>query len=186
MFMKKYHSIRGFTISELLVASSVSVVMVGIALIASISLQRSFNASLKYANSQADQARVLDYMAVDLRRSLTVSGSNGQLLLTIPDYYDSSGNPRTPVVVNGLAKYGTTPLSVRYYVSGSSILREAGGATTTIAENVEDFQFEFTDFGQVIEISLTYLPTFKQKAGASSSRNGTKTTIRTLLRNRTA
>ncbi len=184
--MKKLHSLRGFTISELMVASAISVVMVGIGLIASISLQRSFNASIKYANSQTEQARVLDYMAVDLRRSLTVAGSGSQLLLTIPDYYGNDGLPRTPAVVNGLAKYGGTPVSVRYHLSGSSILRVAGGVTTTIAENVEDFQFVFQDFGQVIEISLTYVPTFKQKSGAPSSRNGTKTTIRTLLRNRTA
>ncbi len=184
--MKKLFSLRGFTVSELIVASSVSVVMVGIGLVASISLQRSFNASLKYANSQTEQARVLDYMAVDLRRSLTVVGSGQELNLTIPDYYATDGQPRTPTVVNGLAKYGGGPVSVRYFRSGSSIIRMVGTTRTTIAENVEDFQFQFQDFGQVIEISLTYLPTFKQKADANSSRNGTKTTIRTLLRNRTA
>ena len=184
--MKTLQRLRAFTLVEFLVASSVSVVLVGIGLVASISVQRSFNASIKYANSQSEQARVLDYMALDLRQSLTVTGSGSELRLTIPDYYDSTGQPRTPTVVNGLPKYGTTPQAVRYFLQGSSILRTAGTTTTTIAENVEDFQFEFRDFGQVIEISLTYVPTFQQRSGAQASRNGTRATIRTLLRNRTA
>lgn len=182
--MKKLLNVAAFTLSEMLISTAVTVVLVGIGLISSISIQRSFDASIRYANSQSEQMRVLDYMALDLRRALNVTNSNGQLIITLPDFYDADGNPRMPTIVNSLPKYGGTPVTVRYYRNGSRILREAGGTATPIAENVQDFQFTFQDFGQVIEAAVTFVPTFRRDNNQEASREGTRAVIRVLLRNR--
>lgn len=182
--MKKFFKTCGFTLSEMMISSAISVVLVGIGLISSISIQRSFDASIRYANSQSEQVRVLDYLALDLRRALNVVQASGQLTVTIPDFYDAAGEPRMPTIVNSLPKYGGNPVAVRYYRNGSRILRESGGVATPIADNVQDFQFEFKDHGQVIEVAITFVPTFRQNNTQATSRAGTRAVIRVLLRNR--
>jgi hypothetical protein len=182
--MKKLFKIHGFTLSEMMIASAVSIVLVGIGLIASISIQRSFDASIRYANSQSEQVRVLDYLALDLRRALNVTSANGQLTITIPDFYDAAGEPRMPAIVNALPKYGGNPITVRYFRNGARVLRESDGVATPIAENVQDFQFAFQDFGQVIEAAITFVPTFRRDGRQDASRSGTRAVIRVLLRNR--
>ncbi len=184
--MKKLHQISGATLSETLISMSIAVVLIGIGIVGSIAIQRSFDASIRYANSQSEQVRVLDYMAMDLRRALSVSGGGTALRLTIPDYYDATGNPRTPTIVNGTATYGnaaSVPV-IRYFLEGSQFMREVNGAKTVIAENVQDFRFDFQDFNQVIEIAVTFVPTFRVNGNRDAARDGTRAVIRTLLRNR--
>src|ERR1041384_7512745 len=90
--------IRGFTISELLVAGAVSVGVAAGMYTAVSALQRTSAASLHHTRSQIQQARLLDYMARDLRAALTVNVDTFQgterLNMTLPDYYDSAGTPR--------------------------------------------------------------------------------------------
>ena len=183
--MMRRNSTNAFTLSELMVSIAVISLIFAVLLTGSIALQRSFNASMKYVKSQAEQVRVLDYMSMDLRRALTVSTANSQLLLTIPDYYDANGNPRMPSITDGYAVYGSAAnaVSIRYYKDGSSIMRSSGGTTVAIAQNVEDFQFNFSDFGQVIQVSISFVPTFSQNGNQEAARGGTTATIRTLLRN---
>lgn len=178
-------SVHAFTLSEMIVSMAVMLIIIGVLLIGSISLQRNFNASMQYVRSQTEQVRVLDYMALDLRRALTVSTANGQLQLTIPDYYDVTGNPRMPNITDGYAVYGTPANApvIRYYKEGSNILRSSGNTKVVIAQNVQDFQFNFTDLGQVIQVSITFVPTFRQNGNPEDGRKGTSGTIRTLLRN---
>ena len=189
--MRKLFKSQGVALLELVVSCSVSVVLIGIGLIASISIQRCFNASMLYAKSQAQQSRVLDYMALDLRRSTTVgsegSGSARVLKLTIPDYYDAAGQPRTPVIQGGMPKYSPTDVNIRYYLSGSQMMRSVNGVATPIADRVEDFLF--TDpklIDQLIQIELTFAPTFQKNNGNQTTRDGTKSVIRILLRNKIA
>lgn len=179
-------STHAFTLSELMVSMAVVLIIVGALLTGSIALQRNFNASMQYVRSQTEQVRVLDYMALDLRRALTVSTANGQLQLTIPDYYDVTGNPRMPTISDGYAVYGdtTNAPTIRYFKEGSNIMRSSGGTSVVIAQNVQDFQFNFTDLGQVIQVSITFVPTFRQNGNREEGRGGTSGTIRTLLRNR--
>ncbi len=183
--MKKFTPIHGFTLAETLVSTAISVVLVGLGLIAAFAIQRSFDATIRYSRAQNEQVRVLDYMALDLRRALSVSPSNGILQMTIPDYYGAGGAPRMPTLRGGYAVYGAGGISVRYYQSGNNIIREQAGVGVTIAENIDNLQFTPpTDNGQVIEIGVTFRPTFRMDGNQEASRSGTKTAIRTLLRNR--
>ena len=184
--LKKITTFRGFTLVETMVSMAISVVLVALGLIAAFAIQRSFDATIRYSRAQNEQVRVLDYMALDLRRALGVSLTGGILQMTIPDYYDSSGNHRTPTISNGYAVYGVAanaPL-VRYYQVGNDIIREQAGVPVTIAENIEVFQFTPHDYGQVIEVAVTFRPTFRVNGSQEAAREGTRAVIRTLLRNR--
>lgn len=189
--MRKFSSSRAFTLIELLVSSSVSLVLIGIGLVASISIQRCFNASMLYAKSQSQQSRVLDYIALDLRRAKTfsweASGASYTLILTIPDYYDTNGQPRTPYIESGRVKYTATDLEVRYYLSGSQMMRSVNGVATAIAERVEDFKFTKPDkVEQLRQVELTFAPTFQRNNINETTRDGSKSVIKILLRSKDA
>ena len=177
--------IAGLTLLELLFATSITGVMVGGLLVGAVLIQRSFAASRHYLDAQAAQVRLIDYMSLDLRRALTVSTSENQLSLTIPDFYSSDGEPRTPMIQGSSAVYGGAAPSISYYKQGSTIYRRAGGVSTPIASDVADFQLVFTDNGQSISMSVTFEPRFQLSSSKRASvRDGTAAFSTTLLRNK--
>jgi type II secretory pathway pseudopilin PulG len=123
---------HGFTLAEVMIAMTGSIVVIGALLTGSISLQQSFRASESYASSQADERRLIDYLARDLRRAigLGVEVNGGPLIkvsagpvrlvegtafvVTLPAYYRSN-NPSEatydealPVIASGdRVAYGT-------------------------------------------------------------------------------
>ena len=71
--------------------------------------------------------RLLDYIALDMRRAIngSIYNTTQTLTLTLPDYIDYSQNPPTPrtatIVLSGPAAtvtYGTTQPTVVYTVTG--------------------------------------------------------------------
>lgn len=96
--------------AEVMIGMAGSVIIVGALLFGSIGLQKSLHATELYSSYHADQRRVLDYMARDLRRAIgiasttTVNGSASTklasgsisvdehtgLLLTLPGYYQNN------------------------------------------------------------------------------------------------
>ena len=90
-----------FTLVELLVATGVSGLVLGALVAGSIALQRSFAATIDYGNAQSDQMRISDYLAVDMRRALTVvpDGAGG-VTMTLPNYYNSDGTAKSPTVIS--------------------------------------------------------------------------------------
>lgn len=106
----------GFTLTELMVASGVSALILMALVLGSIALQRSFAATDQYGTAQDSQLRVMDYLTRDLRRAgfgglpagWTASSaidlsSSTQVSMLVPDYYnvyDSNGNPSTRSDVN--------------------------------------------------------------------------------------
>ena len=109
--------------------------------------KKTFVATDEYYSATADQMRVLDSIAIDMRRAVSGSVSNGgqTLTLKLPDYLDYSQNPpipRTPTIsATATVTYGstTTPPQVVYWVSGISphqVIKRtftptAGSATVT-------------------------------------------------------
>ena len=90
----------GVTIVELLISSAITAVLASVLAVGLFMTQKSFLAAQHYAKSQCAQLRILDYIALDLRRSLSVTPrSDGGLDLTIPDYYVSS-NPKEAAARN--------------------------------------------------------------------------------------
>jgi Tfp pilus assembly protein PilW len=123
----------GFTLAEVLIATVGSVIIVGALLAGSIGLQKSFHASETYAESQADERRLVDYVGRDLRRSIGIAvlGSSGiavklsasamqidgesALVVTLPAYYKSNAaedaeyDQSLPIIAAGdRVTYGTT------------------------------------------------------------------------------
>lgn len=193
--------IRAFTLPEVIIAMSVSAFMFAAILTATVTFSRSFQSAIDFSRGTTDQQRVLDYIARDLRRAwtVTVSGSNQTLTVTVPDTYaayDAAGNPTgavvTPTITSGKVNYGdpTKPVTICYYLSGSQLLRQqtigATGAVSTlvIADSVELLQSSFQDLTSIVTYSVTFAPDMTTTDRSSSSaRLSTTLTGSTSIRN---
>lgn len=122
-------SSAGVSIAETLISISITAFAIGAIYVGSVTLQKSFRASQQYAATQAAQLRVIDYVALDLRRAVQWKAESGgtELTILIPDYYDGDvedrtaprPSPRYPrVAKNGGVYYGDTStdlVKIRYY-----------------------------------------------------------------------
>lgn len=156
-------------------------------IVGALTIQKSFIASRHHVNSQAQQLRLLDYMNLDLRRALTVNCAGGELTLTIPDYYNGLGVPNDPRISKGKISYGIGSTTIRYAKSGNTICRNVNGTLTTLATDVNDFDITLQDSGQVIGISVTFVPRYRRnltQTAADQIRLGTASYTSTLLRNK--
>jgi Tfp pilus assembly protein PilW len=108
MSLRKYSS-SGFTLAETVVASAVAAIILIAIVIGGVTLQRTFAGSDGGMKAQADQSRIMDYIARDLRQALYYSVCNsGQMVtLMVPDYLDSNNNARLPVVHPGTLNQST-------------------------------------------------------------------------------
>jgi type II secretory pathway component PulJ len=176
-----------FALSELMIATTIfAVISMGL-MLAYTSLTRSYSATNDFAINHADQMRISDYLALDLRRALAVTAGTNDTTIDIPAYYATDGSIQTPTVdSSGNINYGAAGASVRirYYLSGSSIYRQQDTATPLeIASNVADFKFNVSDSGKVVTTQITFNPTYRT-AGASTAANlATSFYNTTLLRN---
>lgn len=184
-------SVGGFTLSDLMVSTAITAMVAGGMLTAVVAIQKSTAASYHHVRSQIQQARLIDYIARDLRRALTVSvGSNqgGETLsVTIPDFYDASGAARDPVISKGKIVYGNSAgVPVSYLKLGNKVVRRANGHDEELATDVEQFKIDFTDSGkQVVSVSINFVPRFQfTNANREAVRDGTTTYATTLLRNK--
>lgn len=175
----------GWTLTELLVAMSISTILSAGLITAVISLQKSFLASRHHIIAQSEQMLLMDNMGLDLRRALSVTTSASELTIIIPDYYKTDGTPRNPSISGSTAVYGPTPRTIRYYKSGANICRSEAGAVSILASNVSDFQLTFQNLGQSIQVSITFVPKYQLWSNSANDRRAsTATFATTLLRNK--
>jgi type II secretory pathway component PulJ len=150
-------------------------------------LERNYSATADFAVNHADQMRISDYMALDLRRAMAVEAARNDTNIYIPPYYDASGNPQTPSLDGkGDVYYGTagTSVKVHYYLSGGTIYRQQGTApAVALAINVQDFVFDVTDAGKVVSTRITFNPTFTSGRASADATAATAFHNTTLLRN---
>jgi hypothetical protein len=179
------------TIVELMIAVSISAIALGAVYTGAISMHRCFVASQDFADAKNEQTRLSDYLAMDLRRADTVTqgGSDGLLLkITMQDYYDDTGKPRTPTITKYVHSYGdpTKPKVVQYRRSGNFIYRQEGSeAPVQIATNIVGFQAVLEDGGRIAHTSITFAPKFRRtfSGGDENARQWTMVRSTTLLRN---
>ena len=191
-FKSKFKSRRGVSMVELVVSTAVTSILAAGMLVGIVTVQRSAKAAQHHAKSQVEQARLLDYVCRDLRRALTVAVDthNGaqRIKITIPDFYETDGTPRDPVIAGGSVFYGdkANPVRVAYYKSGSVIYRSVNDVPYELATDVEDFVPSFTDDGkQVVGVSVSFVPRFQlNQRDVSALRIGTAAYAKTLLRNK--
>ena len=172
--------------AELLIAVAIGALALAAVFSGVITMQRCLQAGEEFAADKREQTRVSDYLAMDLRRSLTVTPGNGLdvlLTLTLPDYYDEAGNPVTPTITKYVASYGTAPVTVVYRKTGTTITREEdGGTPVVIATNVQDFQCPPAErVGNLVKTKITFLPHFKL-SGSPGDAERQASTIHNLIR----
>ena len=205
MKLKSLPKISGFTLYELLVAMSISSVVVGAAMTSGIALQKSFKAVDSYFGTHMQQIRIIDYLSRDVKRGLivTTSVSAQSVTVTIPNYLIQSadpeatanpalaGTPRTPTIAytaSGLqVNYGSTTSTVVYSVNGNSIVRIENGVITTIASSTDQLVPTTTDIElantEYTKSSVTFMPIFTS-SGSAAKRSGTALYTTSYLRNK--
>src|SRR5947209_18573291 len=169
----------GFAISELIVSTSIFCsISLGL-LMGFTSLERNYAATTDFSHNHADEMRISDYMAMDLRRAIAVQAAKNDTTIYIPAYYDQTGSPQTPALDGqGGVFYGASGSSVKihYYLMAGTIYRQQdNGAALPLAVSVRDFVFDVTDAGKVVTPRITFNPTFN--SGGASSAATTATTF---------
>ena len=195
---------HAFTLIEMMVAIATASAILGVILTSSIALQRSFKALDNYFATHMQQIRIVDFLARDVRRGLSVTSSFDQqtVTITIPKYIiqagDSDANalnigtPRSPTrtyvsTPGGITgdpniNYGTTTSTVEYKVIGSSILRRENTIVTTIASSTDNLIPRTLDIELANTEYTTTVVTFKPITVAD--RSGTVVYSTAYLRNR--
>lgn len=180
-----------FTLPDLIVSTAITAVLAAGMMVTITTLQKSSAASHHYAESQIRQARILDYVARDLRRALSVavdSTTGGErITITIPDYYDADRRPRDPLIVGGSIAYGSAgaAIPVSYYRRAGTFYRNVNGTETALASDVADFDADFADSGkQTVSVTITFVPRYRFSDGPTNTlREGSAAAVTTLLRN---
>jgi len=178
---------KGFLLLETLIGLTVFSAISIALLMGFVSLERNYAATGDFATNHSDAVRISDYLALDLRRALSVSSATNSTTITIPSYYDNQGNPQDPQLDGeGGVYYGSqgSSLTIHYYLLNGTIYRQVGGAPAVgIAQNVSDFLFTLTDLGKVVTTKITFSPIFSSAGASQNAIAGTAIYNTTLLRN---
>src|SRR5881227_106836 len=88
----------GFGLAEVMFSTIIfAAISLGL-ILGFISLERNYAATTDFATNHADQMRISDYLALDLRRALAVQASHNDTTIWIPRFYGSDGLPQTPTL----------------------------------------------------------------------------------------
>lgn len=183
----RFPASAGYAISELIVSCSIFCsISLGL-LMGFTSLERNYAATSDFSQNHADEMRISDYMAMDLRRAISIQAARNDTTIYIPSYYDGTGNPQTPTLDGqGGVYYGASGSSVKihYYLMAGNIYRQQDTATPVqLAVNVQDFVFDVTDAGKVVTTHITFNPTFNSAGASAAATTATAFYNTTLLRN---
>lgn len=177
----------GFLLSEMMVSCLIfAAISLGL-LMGFTALERNYAATSDFALNHADQMRISDYLALDLRRALSLEAAQNDTTIYVPSYYGTNGSPQTPVLDGeGGVFYGAAGSSVKvhYFLSGGTIFRQQDTAPpVALAVNVQDFAFDVTDSGKVVSTRITFNPTFVSGRASADATAATAFYNTTLLRN---
>ena len=162
LYLTTRQRIAGITLIETMIAASIGSAVIGAMVLGSVSFQQLSNGADEYYKATSDQMRVLDSIALDMRRATSgsVSNSSQTLTLNLPDYIDYSQNPpapRTPTISSGgTVTYGAagSQPAVVYTVTGTipnqaitrTLTPSSGPATTSIlTSDTANYQFHCFD-----------------------------------------
>ncbi len=193
---------HAFTLAEMMIAMAIASTILGVTLTSSIALQRSFSTVDNYFGTHMQQIRIVDYLARDVKRGLSVISSSDKQTVTvmIPKYIIQAGDsdatpsnigtPRSPTLaiangdlnINYGPPSGATTSTVEYKISGSSIQRTEDTVVTTIASSTDNLIPETIDIELANTEYTTTAVTFKPISVAD--RSGTVVYSTAYLRNR--
>jgi type II secretory pathway pseudopilin PulG len=193
---------QAFTLAEMLIAMGISLALIAVTLTTSVALQKSFSSVDNYFGTHMQQIRIVDYLARDVRRGLSVYTSTDKHTVTVnlPKYIIQAGDadatasnigtPRAPSLavvnadynINYLPTPTSSPSVVVYSINGSSILRTEDNVVTTIASSTDNLIPETVDVELANTEYTTTAITFQPLSVAD--RNGTVVYSTAYLRNR--
>lgn len=178
---------KAFALSEVMFSTIIfAAISLGL-ILGFISLERNYAATTDFATNHADEMRITDYLALDLRRALSLQAGHNDTRIWIPKYYGSDGLPQTANLdSDGDVYYGNPgdTVQIHYYLSGGTIYRQQDTASPTpLAVNVQDFVFDVTDAGKVVSTRVTFNPTFVSGRASADATAATAFYNTTLLRN---
>jgi type II secretory pathway component PulJ len=217
MKMPAKKTFAAFTLVEVLLSVACSSIVLAAVITAGVALQRSFAAVEGYSIAEGDQLRVQDYIGMDCRRAIGATVDNGSwtnsggtwswtsnasgpatLMLTLPGYYDASGNVQAPSFnASAAIQYGSgSNTTISYYMSGTSFMRQVGTNPTqcavgaawnncskAIATNVNSFTVTPSDLTTTVRCTVTFAPRF---TNTNPGVAGTTVYANTFLRNAAA
>jgi prepilin-type N-terminal cleavage/methylation domain-containing protein len=196
---------NGFTLAELMIATSIGSLVLGAIVSSSIALLKSTNAVDNYFATHVQQIRIIDYLNRDVKRGLSVTTSADlqSVTIAIPNYIiqagdpeaiadpSTIGSPRTPTVSNTPSgpqvNYGASTTTLVYSINGSSILRTENGVVTTVASSTDQLVPQTTDVElsntEYTSTTVTFLPIFTS-GNLPAERTGTTLFSTAYLRNK--
>jgi hypothetical protein len=131
--------IAAFTLAEVMVASSITSLLLVFVIFAVITLHHGYASIEQYAAGQADQVRLLDCLALDLRRGIQLTGTNTcytvdadglGMQITVPDLYRfDADDPQhvAPIMIDPTYDAATETA----FYNGSGVKVNAGGPYPT-------------------------------------------------------
>lgn len=183
-------AIRAFALGELVISTAIFSSVSAALILGFVSLKRNYAATTDFAINHADQMRISDHLALDLRRAVKLEAVKNDTAIFIPCYYDSTvaRSPQTPMLDGkGGVYYGspTCSVKVRYYLHEGIIYRQhASDPAEALARDVQDFEFKLEDLGKVVKTSIKFTPRFKAGTTSAEVTNATEFHNTTLLRNK--
>lgn len=155
MRLRSRTRIDGFSVSEIMIASGLGVMVLAATLVTSISLQKSLAAVESYFYTHMQQVRIIDYLSRDVKRSYVVTTSTNMQTVTciVPNYIIETGDAdaagganlgvrRTPTItptVNGaIVDYGTK--------KSDGAISGVSGTTATLTSASSSFGTNIVNF----------------------------------------
>ena len=90
--MRRFTSSGGFVLAEVMFSTIIfAAISLGL-ILGFIALERNYAATTDFATNHADEMRISDYLALDLRRALTLQAAHNDTTIWIPRYYASNGS----------------------------------------------------------------------------------------------
>src|SRR4051794_4040795 len=104
----------GFGLAEVMFSTIIfAAISLGL-ILGFISLERNYAATTDFATNHADQMRISDYLALDLRRAMALQAVHNDTTIWIPEFYGTDGLPQTPSLDgNGDVYYGASGSTVQ-------------------------------------------------------------------------
>jgi type II secretory pathway component PulJ len=210
MKLSPTHKQSGFTLAEMLIAVSLGIAILAAIVVASVAMQKSFNAVDNYFATHMQQIRIIDYLNRDAKRAyiVTTSVDLQTVTMTIPKYIIQSGDTdaspstvglaRTPAITptssGSQVNYQVDPIThnpvystVVYSINGNTIQRTEDGVVTLIASSTDQLVDQTTDTEltntEYARTAVTFRPIFISN-NTPAERSGTTVFSLAYLRNK--
>ncbi len=170
---------KGFTLGELMMAVAIGSVILAATLIASVALQKSFNAVDNYFAAHVQQIRIVDYLSRDVKRSYIVTSTSSPspqtVTCAVPDYLTSTGTRRSPTITNN-----ANGITVDYRAVSDGVITNGSSTFTSAAAG-----FSSADAGKALIgtgiPSGTTIQSYSSATAVVMSANATASTTETAV-----